>query len=146
MANIKLEHYRFTLPQKTHRFGCVFGLFAYFLPKSLTQKLKLQGGTIGAIQIATKAVRKYGTYQITGVYGGNYNNFPLGTFIARNITLKMGQAPVIHLMPELFQMIMEQKFDPTEIITHRLPLTDASHGYKIFNDRDDNCIKVIQKP
>lgn len=112
----------------------------------VAQKLKLQGGTIGAIQIATKAVRKYGTFQMTGVYGGNYNNFPLGAFFARNITLKMGQAPVIHLMPDLFQMIMDQKFDPTEIITHRLPLTDAPHGYEIFNGREDNCIKVVLKP
>ncbi len=44
----------------------------------LEQKLKLQGGTLGPIQISTKAVRKYGTVQLTGVYGGNYNAFPLG--------------------------------------------------------------------
>ena len=61
-------------------------------------KLKLQGGTLGPIQIATKAVRKYGTVQMTGVYGGNYNAFPLGAFWVRNINLKMGQAPVIHFM------------------------------------------------
>ena len=66
-------------------------------------KLKLQGGTLGPIQIATKAVRKYGTVQMTGVYGGNYNAFPLGAFWVRNINLKMGQAPVIHFMPELFK-------------------------------------------
>ncbi len=44
------------------------------------QKLKFQGGTLGAIQIATKAVRKCGTVQITGVYGGLYNKFLLGSF------------------------------------------------------------------
>ena len=50
-------------------------------------------------------VRKYGTVQMTGVYGGNYNAFPLGAFWVRNINLKMGQAPVIHFMPELFEKI-----------------------------------------
>ena len=55
------------------------------------QKLKLQGGTLGPIQIATKAVRKCGTVQITGVYGGLYNMFPLGAFFSRNITLKWGK-------------------------------------------------------
>lgn len=40
------------------------------------QKLKLQGGTLGPILIATKAVRKCGTVQITGVYGGLSNMFP----------------------------------------------------------------------
>ncbi|GAA0325621.1 hypothetical protein GCM10008931_16460 [Oceanobacillus oncorhynchi subsp. oncorhynchi] len=59
----------------------------------LEQKLKLQGGTLGPIQISTKAVRKYGTVRMTGVYGGNYNVFALGAFWVRNINLKMGQAP-----------------------------------------------------
>jgi len=112
----------------------------------IEQKLKLQGGTLGPIQISTKAVRKCGTVQITGVYGGNYNLFPLGAFFARNITLKMGQAPVIHYMPELFDKITSGVFDPKSIITHRLSLDQADHAYKIFNNREDNCIKVVLKP
>lgn len=112
----------------------------------VAQKLKLQGGTIGPIQIATKAVRKCGTVQLTGVYGGNYNNFPLGPFFTRNISLRMGQAPVIHLMPEIFQLITAGKIDPTKIITHRMKLTEASRAYEIFNDRMDDCIKVVLKP
>ena len=112
----------------------------------IEQKLKLQGGTLGPIQIATKAVRKCGTVQVTGVYGANYNMFPLGAFFARNITLKMGQAPALHYMPELYKKIVDGEFDPTSIITHRLPLEEASHGYHIFNNREDNCIKVVLKP
>ncbi|GMK38663.1 glutathione-dependent formaldehyde dehydrogenase [Paenibacillus sp. CCS19] len=112
----------------------------------LEQKLKLQGGTLGPIQIATKAVRKCGTVQITGVYGGNYNMFPLGAFFARNITLKMGQAPAIHYMPELYQRIVKGEFDPKAIITHRLPLEEAPYAYRIFNSHEDNCVKVVLKP
>lgn len=112
----------------------------------LEQKLKLQGGTLGSIQMATKAVKKAGTVQMTGVYGGNYNLFPLGAFFVRNITLKMGQAPVIPFMPKLYEMIKNKEFDPTDIITHKLPLDKAGHGYQIFNDHEDNCIKVVLKP
>lgn len=112
----------------------------------IEQKLKLQGGTLGPIQISTKAVRKCGTVQITGVYGGNYNLFPLGAFFARNITLKMGQAPVNHHMPGLYNKIMEGSFDPTAIITHRMPLDQASHAYRIFNNHEEECVKVVLKP
>ncbi|TQR44627.1 zinc-dependent alcohol dehydrogenase [Paenibacillus popilliae] len=112
----------------------------------IEQKLKLQGGTLGPIQISTKAVRKCGTVQITGVYGGNYNLFPLGAFFARNITLKMGQAPVIHYMPGLYNKIMEGSFDPTAIITHRMSLDQASHAYRIFNNHEEECVKVVLKP
>ena len=111
----------------------------------LEQKLKLQGGTLGPIQISTKAIKKAGTVQMTGVYGGNYNLFPLGAFFARNITLKMGQAPVIPFMPKLYEMIKDKEFDPTDIITHKLPLDKASHGYQIFNNHEDDCIKVVLK-
>ncbi|GLO67893.1 glutathione-dependent formaldehyde dehydrogenase [Oceanobacillus kimchii] len=110
------------------------------------QKLKLQGGTLGPIQIATKAIRKFGTVHLTGVYGGNYNAFPLGAFWVRNIQIKMGQAPVIHLMPELYKKVSDQELDPTEIITQRLPLKEAAQAYQVFNDHEDDCIKVVLRP
>ncbi|MRH44089.1 alcohol dehydrogenase catalytic domain-containing protein [Aquibacillus halophilus] len=110
------------------------------------QKLKLQGGTIGPIQIATKAVRKCGTYQITGVYGGLYNMFPLGPFFSRNINIKMGQAHARSYMEPIYHQIVNGEIDPTKIITHEMPLDDAAHGYNIFNKKEDNCIKVILKP
>lgn len=110
------------------------------------QKLKLQGGTMGPIQIATKAVRKCGTVQLTGVYGGLYNMFPLGPFFSRNVTLKMGQAHARSYMPKMYEQIIKEEIDPPQIITHTLPLEKASHGYDIFNNKQDNCIKVVLKP
>lgn len=108
--------------------------------------LMLQGGSLGAFRIASEVVRKLGTIQLIGVYGLNYNMFPLGHLFERNITLKMGQAPVIHYMPELYKMIKENKFDPTDIITHRLPISRAEHGYKVFQEKEEDCIKVVLKP
>ncbi len=108
--------------------------------------LKLQGGAMGAIVIASQAVRKGGTIQLVGVYGMRYNAFPLGDLFARNITLKMGQAPVIHYMPELYKLIQQGKLDPTDMITHRLPLEEAKRGYEIFDAKEDGCIKVVLKP
>lgn len=106
----------------------------------------IQGGTLSAIQIATKAVRKFGTIQLTGVYGLNYNMFPLGDLFARNISLKMGQAPAPHFMQELYEQIVSNEIDPTDIITHRIPLEEAARGYEMFNEREEGCIKVVMKP
>jgi alcohol dehydrogenase len=33
-----------------------------------------------------------------------------------------------------------------DIITHRLPLSEAEHGYKIFNEKKDDCVKVVLQP
>ncbi|WP_342604214.1 zinc-dependent alcohol dehydrogenase [Peribacillus sp. FSL E2-0159] len=114
--------------------------------EAIEQKLKLQGGTLSAIEIALNAVRKFGTIQLTGVYGSKYNMFPLGNLFERNINLKMGQAPVIHYMPKLFDKITAGEFDPTEIISHKVPLEKASEAYQIFNDHEDECIKVVLNP
>jgi len=108
--------------------------------------LKLQGGSKSAIEIATQAVRKGGTVSIVGVYGTRYNTFPLGDFFSRNITLKMGQCPVHSYVDPILKLIKENKIDPTDIITHKLPLDKGEHAYEIFDEKRDNCIKVILKP
>ncbi|MCM3610237.1 glutathione-dependent formaldehyde dehydrogenase [Planococcus sp. MERTA32b] len=110
------------------------------------QKLKLQGGTLSAIDIAKDAVSKFGTIQLTGVYGLTYNMFPLGNIFERNVTMKMGQAPVVHLMPRIFEMINSGEIDPREIISHVMPMEQASAAYQIFNDHTDECTKVVLKP
>ncbi|PKG24335.1 zinc-dependent alcohol dehydrogenase [Niallia nealsonii] len=114
--------------------------------EKVEQKLKIQGGTLSAIQIGLNSIRKFGTMQLTGVYGSTYNMFPLGNIFERNITVKTGQAPVIHYMPMLFDKIANKEFDPTEIITHKVPLDQASEAYKMFYEHEDDVIKVILKP
>lgn len=114
--------------------------------EKVEQKLKLQGGTLSALQMGLSSVRKFGTLQLTGIYGSSYNMFPLGDIFERNITLKGGQAPVIHYMPMLFEKITNREFDPTEIVTHKVPLDQASEAYKMFYEHEDDVIKVVLKP
>jgi len=108
--------------------------------------MKLQGGSKSAIEIATQAVRKGGTVVMVGVYGMRYNLFPLGDFFSRNITLKMGQCPVHSYVSPILNLIKAGKIDATDIITHKLSLDKGEHAYQIFDQKEDNCIKVILKP
>ncbi len=108
--------------------------------------LKLQGASKSAIEISSQAVRKGGTVVLVGVYGLRYNNFPLGDFFSRNITLKMGQCPAQAYVEPILKLIKDKKFDATDIITHKLSLDDGKHAYEIFDKKEDNCIKVILKP
>ncbi|AWB46563.1 glutathione-dependent formaldehyde dehydrogenase [Paenibacillus sp. CAA11] len=112
----------------------------------LASGLKLQGGTMSPVVIASQAVRKGGTIQITGVYGGRYNGFPLGDIMQRNINIRSGQAPVIHYMPHMYELITSGKVNPGDIVTHVIPLSEAERGYEVFDTKTDNCIKVILKP
>ena len=108
--------------------------------------LKLQGGSKSAIEMSAQAVRKGGTVSILGVYGAKYNMFPFGDFFSRNITLIMGQCPAHSYVDPILKLIQKGEFDPTDIITHRIPLDKGSYGYEIFDKKEDECIKVILKP
>lgn len=34
---------------------------------------------------------------------------------------------------------------PTFVMTHHMPHSEAAHGYEIFNDKLDNCEKIVLK-
>lgn len=109
-------------------------------------KLKLHGGSKSAVEIASQAVRKGGTVSIVGVYGGRYNNFPLGDFFSRNITLKTGHCPAHSYVDHILDLIKKNQIDATDIITHKLPLDEGKKAYELFDQKLDNCIKVVLKP
>lgn len=115
-------------------------------PEPKLSKISQQRGTISPIITAAESVRKFGTIQLTGIYGTPADNFPLDLIFNRNVRLTTGQAPVIHLMPKLYEMIKDEVFDPTEIITHTFPLEKADEAYKVFDEKRDNNIKVVFKP
>ena len=116
------------------------------LMEKVETALKLQGGSKSAIEIASQAVRKCGHVALVGVYGTKYNNFPLGNFFTRNITLKMGQCPATRYVEPILEMIKKGEMDATDIITHKLSLEEGRHAYEIFDAKEDECIKVILKP
>ena len=46
----------------------------------------------------------------------------------------------------LMQLVEKGDMDTTFIITHRMALDDAPMGYKIFDDKQDGCVKIVMKP
>ena len=81
------------------------------LVEKVETALKLQGGSKSAIEIASQAVRKCGHVALVGVYGTKYNNFPLGNFFTRNITLKMGQCPATRYVKPILEVIYYEQED-----------------------------------
>ncbi len=46
-------------------------------------------------------------------------------------------------MPQILYIIKKGEYDPTDIITHKLSLSEGKHAYDIFDSKLDNCILVI---
>ena len=108
--------------------------------------VRLQAGSTNVIENCFSAVRRGGVVSVVGVYGSYYDKFPLGQFFDKGLTLKAGQAPVQHYIDDLLKLVAEEKVELDDIITHRFPLSEAPHAYKIFNNKEDDCVKVVLKP
>jgi threonine dehydrogenase-like Zn-dependent dehydrogenase len=92
------------------------------------------------------ACRKGGRVSIPGVYGGMADKFPIGALMEKGLSVKSGQTHVQKYMPELLQLILDDKLDTTFLISHRLPLEDAPRGYKMFKEQQNDVTKVVLKP
>jgi threonine dehydrogenase-like Zn-dependent dehydrogenase len=93
-----------------------------------------------------KCVRPGGNVSVPGVYFGYADKIPIGTIVGKGLTVRSGQTHVQKYMDELMDMVVEGKFDPSFIITHRLKLEDGPDAYKMFKEKNDGCIKVVMHP
>jgi threonine dehydrogenase-like Zn-dependent dehydrogenase len=99
-----------------------------------------------ALRQAIQCCRKGGTVSVPGVYGGFADKIPLGALMNKALTVKTGQTHVHKYVPELLNFVREGRIDPSFVVTHRIPLSDAAHGYDIFREKKDGCIKVVLDP
>jgi S-(hydroxymethyl)glutathione dehydrogenase / alcohol dehydrogenase len=118
--------------------------------RKLTDKLAniwhVEVGSIKALKAAISAVRRGGRLSVLGVYGVSYDKFPLGQIFDKGIHLSFGQAPVQKYIDDLIRFLEEGKIKLDDIISHRLPLAEAPRGYEIFNEKKEDCVKVVLKP
>jgi len=99
-----------------------------------------------ALREAIMACRNGGTVSVPGVYGGFIDKFPMGAVMNRSLTIKTGQTHMQRYTRPLLERIEKGEIDLSFIITHRLSLGEAPHGYKMFRDKEDDCMKVVLKP
>lgn len=103
-------------------------------------------GIAPSLQSCFRYVRPAGTISAVGMYTEPEFPFPMFRSFLADITFKIGMCPVKRYMGRLLQLIADGKLDPTLIITHRLPLSEAPRGYDIFDKRIESCIKVVLTP
>ena len=99
-----------------------------------------------ALRQAIMACRNGGTVSVPGVYGGFIDKFPMGAVMNRSLTIKTGQTHAQRYFKPLLKRIADGDIDPSFVVTHRMKLADAPHGFDIFNRKEDGCIKIVMTP
>ncbi len=90
--------------------------------------------------------RKGGTVSIPGVYGGLADKIPVGALMNKGLTIKTGQTHVHRYVPQLLDYVRQGRIDPSFVVTHRMPLSQAPQAYDMFRAKKDGCIKVVLDP
>ena len=113
---------------------------------TVKQTLRLETDRPMALRQMIKACRKGGTLSIPGVYGGFIDKMPMGLVFAKGLTMRAGQTHVHKYVKPLMQLVENDQFDTTFIITHRMTLDEAPDGYKMFAQKQDGCVKIVLNP
>jgi threonine dehydrogenase-like Zn-dependent dehydrogenase len=116
-----------------------------YLHDRAKQMMRMQMDRPIALREAILSCRNGGTVSVIGVYAGLIDKFPMNAVMNRGLTIRAGQCHVHKYVKPLLERIQKGEIDPTFVITHRMRLEDAPHGYKIFNDKQDNCEKIVLK-
>jgi threonine dehydrogenase-like Zn-dependent dehydrogenase len=110
------------------------------------QAVRLGTDRVHALRQAIQACRKGGTVSIPGVYGGFLDKVPFGAAFAKALTFRMGQTHVHRYLRPLLERIRAREIDPSFIVSHRLPLSAAPEAYRMWNDKADDCTKIVLDP
>ncbi|MFC6729113.1 zinc-dependent alcohol dehydrogenase [Natronoarchaeum mannanilyticum] len=111
----------------------------------LKRDVKLQDDHPYVLREAIECCRKGGTLSVPGVYVGRAN-IPFGAAMNKALTIKTGQTHVQRYLDPLLEKIEDSEIDPSFVVTHEEPLDAGPEMYRTFNDKEDDCIKVILTP
>ncbi|WP_275571440.1 zinc-dependent alcohol dehydrogenase [Mycolicibacterium vanbaalenii] len=119
------------------------------LPDAVAKPMMQKAGLdrLDALYTAIDCVRRGGTLSLIGVYGGMADPMPMLTLFDKQIQVRMGQANVKKWVDDIMPLLTDS--DPLGVdtfATHVLPMEEAPHAYKIFQQKQDGAVKVILRP
>jgi threonine dehydrogenase-like Zn-dependent dehydrogenase len=119
--------------------------FPYLVDRS-KQMLRMTSDRPLVLREALMACRKGGTVSVPGVYGGLEDKIPFNAAMNKGLAIKTGQTHMVRYMKPLLDRVEKGDIDPSFIMSHRVPLDQAPEMYRIFNNKEDDCTKVVLDP
>ncbi|HLG65935.1 MAG TPA: alcohol dehydrogenase family protein [Ktedonosporobacter sp.] len=98
-------------------------------------------GTDSALTTALTIARPKGTISVVGAHHSQAMPFPSGLAFGRELTIRFSVGDPIRWRDQLLSLLEKGQLDPTRIISHRLPLSQAIEGYQLFDQH--HALKVV---
>ena len=102
-------------------------------------------GTPAAFERSVDIVRRGGTVVVMGVYTSEVVQAQIGVWWIRALQIRFaGTTPVHTWWKQAMAEVEAGRLDPLPIVSHRLPLDEAAHGYELFDTKQ--ATKVLLTP
>lgn len=101
-------------------------------------------GADSTFELAWKCARPNAIVTVVALYD-KPQILPLPDMYGKNLTFKTGGVDGCDC-EEILSLIAEGKIDTTPLITHTYPLSEIEQAYELFENKQDNVIKVAIKP
>ena len=103
-------------------------------------------GTDSTIKEAIFCAAPGGTVSVIGVNMNFEFPFPLPLALMRRLTFRVTLASVPSTWDALVPLVAAGRLQPEDVFTHRLGLSEAVEGYRVFEAREDGVLKVLLDP
>jgi 2-desacetyl-2-hydroxyethyl bacteriochlorophyllide A dehydrogenase len=100
-------------------------------------------GDPAPLALAVSLARDAGTVSGIGAYAGK-GEVPLGLAWLKGLQLRLGLANVIAHVDRVLALMEAGKLDPSPLVTHHMPLDQASEAYEIYDGRE--ALKIVLTP
>ncbi len=131
-------------------FGKIAQAAAGLVPDAIARPMIEKAGVdrLSALYDCFSSARRGGTVSLSGVYGGARDPINMMQLFDKQLQLRMGQANVWAWIDDIMPLVVDDSdpLDTEGLVTHKLPLEQAPHGYEIFQKKEDRAIKVVLKP
>lgn len=103
-------------------------------------------GSNGAMRLAYQLLRPGGIISSVGVHTTETFAFSPIEAYDKNVTFKIGRAPARRYMPQLLESYFTSPYYASAIITHHFTLEQGAEAYRVFDAKEDGCIKAVLQP
>lgn len=103
-------------------------------------------GSPKAARLAMDLLRLGGTISTVGVHTSQHFSFSPIEAYDKNLTFKIGRCPARHYMSKLMEKARTYDEQISSVITHDFSLKEGVEAYRIFDKKEDGCIKAVLIP
>ncbi|KAL6048404.1 Glutathione-dependent formaldehyde dehydrogenase [Balamuthia mandrillaris] len=125
---------------------CVGFRYPSSLLHRIERTLKLETDAGDVLREAILCCKKGGKIALIGDYYSYTNQFPIGPMMEKGLTMRGGQVFVQKYWKKLLEFIENGQVDPSLVITHHMSLDDITKAYSMFDQKQENVLKILLHP